>query len=569
LPPEAGGRFRSRVVIIRILKSGVGALGASVHRNSGFTVSSMTIRKKILLFSALALGAFLAAVYLLSRFALLKAFARLESDSARETISHMQSGLRNEQSHLEILAVDYGQWDRTYNFMQSRDPGFVRTELTADSLKGIQVDLVALFDQSGRVVVNRNSGTWAASDDDIRNIEAVQQRAEAAGLKGVPLNGILELKGRLFMLSYHPILSTEGVGTARGTLVMGRELDETVTSSLSRWMGNPVWIEPADSVARSLPGTLWTDGSSLARAESDSTSLNYVAVRDFEGRTRRLLVERTPRSLHLEGTIEIRYLWSLLMLAGAVFCGALFFFVDEVLVTRIASLSSDIAKVTVSGDLALRLNADGRDELSDLARAVNSMLTAIQKAKAELLQAQESLRFHAEHDALTGVLNRRAIRDVLRKELARCRRDKNTLGIILADLDHFKKINDHHGHAAGDTVLVTAVQRISSMLRSYDSLGRYGGEEFLLIAPGCDLALAQKLAERIRSAIGDEAIDLGEDAAKVSVSLGVTLGTADSDPEFLVALADTALYRAKRNGRNRVEIGLELPEDEALEVRPR
>jgi len=350
---------------------------------------------------------------------------------------------------------------------------------------------------------------------------------------------------------------------------MGRELDESVTSSLSRWMGNPVWLEPADSVAGSLPGTLWTDGSNLARAESDSTSLNYVAVRDLAGKTRRLLVERTPRSLYLEGKVEIRYLWSLLMLAGAVFCGALFFFVDEVLVARIAGLSSDIAKVTVSGDLALRLNAEGRDELSDLARAVNTMLTAIQKAKAELLQAQESLRFHAEHDALTGVLNRRAIRDVLRKELARCRRDKNTLGIILADLDHFKKINDHHGHAAGDTVLVTAVQRISSMLRSYDSLGRYGGEEFLLIAPGCDLALAQKLAERIRSVIGDEAIDLGEDAAKVSVSLGVTLGTADSDPEFLVALADTALYRAKRNGRNRVEVGLELPEDEVLEVRPR
>jgi len=346
-------------------------------------------------------------------------------------------------------------------------------------------------------------------------------------------------------------------------------LDESVTSSLSRWMGNPVWLEPADSVAGSLPGTLWTDGSNLARAESDSTSLNYVAVRDLAGKTRRLLVERTPRSLYLEGKVEIRYLWSLLMLAGAVFCGALFFFVDEVLVARIAGLSSDIAKVTVSGDLALRLNAEGRDELSDLARAVNTMLTAIQKAKAELLQAQESLRFHAEHDALTGVLNRRAIRDVLRKELARCRRDKNTLGIILADLDHFKKINDHHGHAAGDTVLVTAVQRISSMLRSYDSLGRYGGEEFLLIAPGCDLALAQKLAERIRSVIGDEAIDLGEDAAKVSVSLGVTLGTADSDPEFLVALADTALYRAKRNGRNRVEVGLELPEDEVLEVRPR
>ena len=140
---------------------------------------------------------------------------------------------------------------------------------------------------------------------------------------------------------------------------------------------------------------------------------------------------------------------------------------------------------------------------------------------------------------------------------------------ILADLDHFKRINDHYGHAGGDTVLVTAVQRISSILRSYDSLGRYGGEEFLLIAPGCDLALAQKLAERIRTAIGDEAIDLGEDSAKVSVSLGVTLGTADSDPEFLVALADSALYQAKHNGRNRVEVGLELPEDESVELRSR
>jgi len=321
----------------------------------------MTIRKKILLFSALALGAFLAAVYLLSRFALLTAFARLESDSARETISHMQNGLRNEQAHLEILGVDYGQWDRTYGFMENRNPAYVRTELTPDSLKGIQVNFVALFDTSGQVVVNRSSGIWAADNDDLRKIEAVQQRADGAGLKDGPLSGILELKGRLFMLSYHPILNTEGVGTSRGTLVMGRELDESVTSSLSRWMGNPVWLEPGDTVATTLPGTLWTDGANVARAEGDATSLNYVAIRDLSGNTRRLLVERTPRSLYLEGKIEIRYLWSLLMLAGAVFCGALFFFVDEVLVTRIAGLSSDIAKVTVSGDLALRLNADGSD----------------------------------------------------------------------------------------------------------------------------------------------------------------------------------------------------------------
>src|SRR5438270_9509611 len=157
----------------------------------------MTIRKKILIFSALALGAFLAAVYLLSRFALLKAFARLENDSARETISQMQNGLRNEQSHLEILTVDYGQWDRTYNFMENRDPGYVSTELTPESLKGIHVNFVALFDQSGKLVVDRSSGAWGADDDDIQRIERIRQGAEAAGLKDAPLNGILEVKGRL------------------------------------------------------------------------------------------------------------------------------------------------------------------------------------------------------------------------------------------------------------------------------------------------------------------------------------------------------------------------------------
>src|SRR5260370_7458521 len=180
------------------------------------------------------------------------------------------------------------------------------------------------------------------------------------------------------------------------------------------------------------------------------------------------------------------------MLAGAIYCGALFFFLEEILLARVALLSTEVTKVTVSGDLSLRLTKGGQDELGTLAAAVNAMLTAIQKTKAELLQAQESLRFHAEHDALTGVLNRRAIRDLLRKELARCRREKNTLGIILADGDHFKKINDPYGPGAGDAVLVTALQTIFSTLPSHHLCWRLTGKQFLIIAPALDPPLPQK-----------------------------------------------------------------------------
>ena len=115
-------------------------------------------------------------------------------------------------------------------------------------------------------------------------------------------------------------------------------------------------------------------------------------------------------------------------------------------------------------------------------------------------------------------------------------------------------------------MLVSVVQRISATLRSYDVIGRYGGEEFLIIAPGCDLPLAEKLAQRVAAAVRDEVIDLGNEGATLTLSLGVTLGTAESDPEFLVALADTAMYQAKRNGRDRVEIGTELPTLDLTEV---
>ena len=523
----------------------------------------MTIRKKILLFSALALGAFLAAVYLVSRFALLNGFARLESASGEENVHRIQNGLEIEQTQLATIARDYAQWDRTYDFMETRDPAYVRDELTNDTFKIARVGFFALFDPSGSLVLYRDSGDREPDRSDVETLAVPTQPPHALGRS---LQGFVDLKGRIMLVDYEPILTSRGQGNPRGVLVMGRELDQNTMASLSRSIGFSVWLESADANARAnAPGSAWSDGVNSARFEGDSSLLEYVALRDLSGKTRRFVVGRTERRLYVEGKIQSRYLWGLLMLAGAVYCGALFFFVEEVFIARIARVSSEVAKVTVSVDLSLRLNAEGNDEISTLARTVNSMLAAMQKAKAELLQAQESLRFHAEHDALTGVLNRRAIRDVLRKELARCRREKNTLGVILADVDHFKKVNDHYGHAAGDAVLVTVVQRISATLRSSDWVGRYGGEEFLIIAPGCDLALAQKLAERIRSAISDEPVDLGNDSAKVTVSLGVILGTAESDPEFLVAQADTAMYQAKRKGRNRVQLGSEIPAEVEIE----
>jgi len=174
---------------------------------------------------------------------------------------------------------------------------------------------------------------------------------------------------------------------------------------------------------------------------------------------------------------------------------------------------------------------------------------------ARILQLHERLRAQAMHDGLTGLWNRTAVMDWLQQELARAEREGSRVGLILVDLDRFKLINDSHGHLAGDAVLQEAARRMRDSLRPYDKIGRYGGEEFLIVAPGDGPAQVQALAERIRDCIGANPLPTGAGELGVTASLGVAvsaLGRREA-ADTLIAAADAALYRAKRGGRNRVE----------------
>lgn len=174
-----------------------------------------------------------------------------------------------------------------------------------------------------------------------------------------------------------------------------------------------------------------------------------------------------------------------------------------------------------------------------------------------LLKAQEALRHEATHDGLTGIWNRMTILDILRRELLRAEREGTSVGIIMADVDHFKLVNDNFGHASGDMVLRTAASEIASALRPYDSVGRYGGEEFLVVAPACSAAQTWELAERVRDQIENRAIVVKGKPVNITLSMGIAAGSYAMVTESLLHTADSALYDAKSKGRNRVEPGLE------------
>jgi len=186
----------------------------------------------------------------------------------------------------------------------------------------------------------------------------------------------------------------------------------------------------------------------------------------------------------------------------------------------------------------------------------------------DLLAAQEELHYRATNDALTAIPNRPAILEALSREMSRQVRDSRPFGIILADIDHFKNVNDTYGHLSGDAVLRTVAQWLRESTRPYDSIGRYGGEEFLIVAPFADARGTIALAERIRKHIESRSIPTRAGPIQVTASLGVAVSGYPPclDAKTLLQLADDALYRAKENGRNRSELAVPEPVGSELEV---
>lgn len=195
-----------------------------------------------------------------------------------------------------------------------------------------------------------------------------------------------------------------------------------------------------------------------------------------------------------------------------------------------------------------------------LEQAVQRRTEDLEQEKSELMHAREQMRHFAEHDDLTGLWNHRIIVERLRQEVDRSRREATPLSVILVDLDHFKSVNDTFGHPAGDQVLKEVGAIFQRAVRSYDWVGRYGGEEFLLILPGSNFAGARVRAEQLRTAVQAACIQDGERAIPVTASFGVASGFP-ANYEALIHTADVALYRAKDNGRNCV-IAIEIAPDE-------
>jgi len=248
------------------------------------------------------------------------------------------------------------------------------------------------------------------------------------------------------------------------------------------------------------------------------------------------------------GTARTRALWT--TYAAFVLAAMVSLFAGATLARPLLAGLGAIDKATAllaAGDLSARAVLDGTDELGQLALAFNTMAEKLEKNEA-------ALRELATHDGLTALYNHHTFYVLLGDELARAQRFNRPLSLLLLDIDHFKRVNDTHGHQAGDAVLKRLSELLGREARAIDRVCRYGGEEFTVILPETDLEAAALIAERLRASVEAQPFDVEAGAPlRITVSIGVASWPLQGEGvDTLVAAADTALYAAKRSGRNRI-----------------
>ena len=243
--------------------------------------------------------------------------------------------------------------------------------------------------------------------------------------------------------------------------------------------------------------------------------------------------------------IDARYKVLYVVLSFTLVIGLVAYYFSIRILKPLSALTNGATKVT-AGDLSVQLPIYSNDELGLTTQVFNKMV-------AELEQSHKQLEEMATTDTLTGLVNRKQIMNLLIEYFKHFQRYQTVFTIMMLDVDHFKNVNDTHGHLAGDAVLVNISKTINSTLREVDCLGRYGGEEFLVILPETDAHQAKESAERIRKTAKESLTQYEDNTLKVTISIGVAViqGT-DNNEDDLIKRADDALYTAKENGRDQV-----------------
>jgi diguanylate cyclase (GGDEF)-like protein len=528
----------------------------------------MTLRARIaVMLAVVALGGNALLIYLGSR-VVERGFGALEQEQARYRAALAANQIGDETARLSELALDYATEHAMSDYARRPTRQFIENALPGRLLARMRLHLVAVLNPAGRVMFVR------VRNGEVFEEEVPQALATHLG-DGHPLvthpspdhtvAGVLSLRDGPWIVAARPIVARSGAGEILGTFVLGRRMDEELLRDISSAIGLPVRLDAFEGATPAGTGF-------GVRADSADSMTALAALTDIYDDPAPALGVTVARDIEARRRATQYYLaWSLLF-ASAGFLITVIALLNRYIAKRMSLLAGFLRYVHASGNLASRLPSGSDDEIGQVTIEINDLLAKIETrnrdleaARAQALeamresddknrqleQANQLIERLARTDPLTKLANRRMFDECLARQISMAGRHGVSFAVIMADLDHFKLMNDEHGHLVGDQLLIQTATVISGHVRAHDVAARYGGEEFVLLMTNTNLTEGMAVAERIRGEV--ERIEIPGYPRGVTISVGVAQWMPGESATAVLERADEALFRAKRAGRNRVE----------------
>ena len=506
---------------------------------------SLSVAGRVLLFTIIVWVGLLGGLHVVLSRVFRPTFVRIESGLMIKDLERIETAVAREVEQLGATAEDYAAWDDMREYIGEGDQGEVPRALKPEILKTLELDALFVFDELGRT-------KYALLDKKPGELKHIKEYTPSGFASQFPViasvrtggsqessvhQGLVRFKTKqLVLAAAAPVVSTRDKNHALGTVVMLRELDEKATERLAAQVRLPVSLVAADPTGPAV---------SAAQAKVNIVKDEVTAsawLRDPFGEPIARFTVHRPANILQQGeeTLNLAGIGSLFTLSLVL--AMLLLLLQLSVVRPLRYLTSSIENVRRTANLGVRVGMKRGDEIGLLAYNFDRLLELLQQRTTVL----EEL---ATTDGLTKLLNRRTSMEELARQIEAAGKNQLSLSVLLLDVDHFKRINDTAGHSVGDRVLREVAKLLKGSLRTSDTGGRYGGEEFLVILPGTTKQEALIIAERIRSTIASATIQ-GLDYP-VTVSVGVATWLSHT-AHGLLATADMNLYRAKEGGRNRV-----------------
>jgi diguanylate cyclase (GGDEF)-like protein len=531
----------------------------------------MTIPTKIKLILSLLAALFMGAYLLIQQIIIYPTFESLEQQFAKDDIDRLETIIFDTLNNLDRQLYDISVWDDTYEFIRNANETYLNSNLVGDTFPNLNIDLAYFLDPNRQVVW---AETYQFADDGFEVNTSNEYIAESISLltneldkfqifsekKSNIIHGLFFQEGIPIAFSIRLIFNSDHEGPPRGYVIFGKKLDAFFVEDIERKFKKPFEIERIQITA--TPINDFSDFKySIVPLTKQQLSISKIYLVDNIEALQ--ISTKIDRKITQSGLSVLNYTLFYLLLITILMMSVVTIILKYSIFDPLIKLKSQIQYISKHKDYSLRSQVKSNDEIGIFSMAFNNMLDIIKQNNRDLVEANAKLSKLTLIDPLTQIANRLGITNKLQIEWMASYRQQTPLSILMVDIDYFKTYNDDYGHQKGDECLIQIAKILNNnMNRPRDFVGRFGGEEFILILPETNSKAALKIAKHIQLDIAKSSIEHKDNKVSlyVTVSIGVAtqISLGGQSAQRLIYHSDNALYMAKNSGRNRIYADAEL-----------